>query len=198
MPEALDHLILTLGRLPGIGRRSAERIALALLRDPAGSGAELLAALQNAVQSLVPCRQCGNITMRTQDPCGICTDPRRESGVLCVVEEPSDILMMERTGAFKGRYHALMGRLSPMRGEGVRNIRVDALVERVRKEGIKEIILALNSDVEGDATASYLVDVLASLNARVTRLARGIPSGSGLAYTDAVTLARAIEHRQLW
>ncbi len=198
MPEALDRLILALGRLPGVGRRSAERIALAVLRDPAGTGAELLAALQTAVQSLTPCRQCGNITTRGQDPCAICTDSRRDTGVLCVVEEPADILMMERAGAFKGRYHALMGRLSPMRGEGVRNLRVDALVERVRKEGVKEVVLALNSDVEGDATASYLIEVLASLNARVTRLARGIPSGSGLAYTDAVTLARAIENRQQW
>lgn len=198
MPEALDRLILALGRLPGVGRRSAERIALAVLRDPAGTGAELLAALQTAVQSLAPCRQCGNITTRAQDPCGICTDARRDIGVLCVVEEPADILMLERSGAYKGRYHALMGRLSPMRGEGVRNLRVDALVERVRKEGVKEVVLALNSDVEGDATAAYLVEVLGSLNVRATRLARGIPAGSGLAYTDAVTLARAMENRQQW
>lgn len=198
MPEALDKLIATLARLPGIGRRSAERIAMAVLRDPAGLGAELSAALQFSLQTLTPCRQCGNITPRSQDPCAICTDPRRETGVLCVVEEPADILLMERAGVFRGRYHALMGKLSPMRGESPRNLRVDALVERVRKEGIREVVLALNTDVESDATASYLTEVLASLNVTITRPARGIPAGSGLAYMDAVTLARAMERRQPW
>ncbi len=198
MPEALDRLIAALGRLPGVGRRSAERMALAALRDPEGTGAELMAALQAATQQLVPCKLCGNITQRSQDPCALCTDPRRDAALLCVVEEPADILSMERAGAFRGRYHALMGKLSPMRGEGVRNLRVDQLVERVRKEGVKEVILALNSDVESDATASYLLEVLGALQVPVTRLARGIPAGSGLAYTDAVTLARAMENRQRW
>lgn len=198
MPEALDKLVSGLGRLPGIGRRSAERMALAILRDPSGSGAELLAALQNALQQLTPCRTCGNITLRTQDPCPLCTDSRRDAALLCVVEEPADILMMERSGAFRGRYHALMGRLSPMRGEGVRNLRVEQLVERVRQEGIQEVLLALNGDVESDATVSYLHEVLAALKIKVTRLARGIPAGSGLAYTDAITLSRALENRQAW
>ena len=198
MPEALDRLIAALGRLPGVGRRSAERIAMALLRDPGGPGAELLAALQAATQQLTPCKWCGNITARSQDPCVLCTDPRRDSTVLCVVEEPADILNMERSGAYRGRYHALMGRLSPMRGEGVRNLRVDALVERIRAGKFQEVVLALNSDVESDATTTYLQEVLSALSIPVTRLARGIPAGSGLAYTDAVTLARAFEHRQKW
>lgn len=198
MPEALDKLIATLGRLPGIGRRSAERIAMAILRDPAGSGAELLAVLQNSLQQLTPCRVCGNITLRSQDPCSLCTDPRRDLKLLCVVEEPADILTMERSGAFRGRYHALMGKLSPMRGEGVRNLRVDELASRIRKEEIQEVLLALNSDVESDATAAYLHEVLATLNVKVTRLARGIPAGSGLAYTDAQTLSRALQNRQSW
>jgi recombination protein RecR len=198
VPEAVDRLISALGRLPGVGRRSAERIAFAVLRDPSGAGADLISALQNAVQQLVPCTRCGNITPRAQNPCSLCIDPRRDPTLLCVVEEPADILIMERAGAFRGRYHALMGKLSPMRGEGVRNLRVDQLIERVRKEGVKEVILALNNDVESDATASYLLDALSSLQVVVTRLARGIPAGSGLAYTDAVTLARAMENRQPW
>ena len=198
MPEALDQLISSLGRLPGVGRRSAERMALALLRDPGQTGAELLDSLQTALQQLTPCRGCGNITTRAQDPCSLCTDPRRDAALLCVVEEPTDILTMERAGVFRGRYHALMGRLSPMRGEGARNLRVEQLVERVRREGVQEVVLALNTDVESDATASYLHEVLAALPVKVTRLARGIPAGSGLAYTDAVTLARAMEHRHGW
>ncbi|MCZ7591057.1 MAG: recombination mediator RecR [Kiritimatiellae bacterium] len=198
MPEALDKLIATLGRLPGIGRRSAERIAMAILRDPAGSGAELLGVLQNSLQQLIPCRTCGNITLRSQDPCVLCTDPRRDSRILCVVEEPLDILTMERAGVYRGRYHALMGKLSPMRGEGVRNLRVDELVSRIRKEGVAEVLLALNSDVESDATAAYLHEVLATQNVNVTRLARGLPAGSGLSYTDPITLTRALENRQTW
>ncbi|MCO6400212.1 MAG: recombination protein RecR [Verrucomicrobia bacterium] len=198
MPEALDKLISGLGRLPGVGRRSAERMAMAILRDPAGTGAELLATLQHAIQQLTPCRTCGNITLRSQDPCSLCADPRRDSTLLCVVEEPADILAMERSGAYRGRYHALMGRLSPMRGEGVRHLRVDSLIERVKREGIREVLLALNSDVESDATASYLRDVLASIDVKVTQLARGIPSGSGLAYSDATTLSRALANRQVW
>jgi recombination protein RecR len=153
-------------------------------------------AVQNAVQQLVPCARCGNITSRAENPCALCTDPRRDAALLCVVEEPADILIIERAGAFRGRYHALMGRLSPMRGEGVQNLRVNLLFERVRQEGVKEVILALNNDVESDATASYLQEALASLRVKVTRLARGIPAGSGLAYADAVTLARALENRQ--
>lgn len=168
---------------------------MAILRDPAGSGAELLAVLQNSLQQLTPCRICGNITLRSQDPCSLCTDPRRDQKLLCVVEEPADILTMERSGAFRGRYHALMGKLSPMRGEGVRNLRVDELATRIRKEGIEEVLLALNSDVESDATAAYLQEVLATLKVKVTRLARGIPAGSGLAYTDPQTLLRALQNR---
>ena len=196
MPEALDKLIGSLGRLPGVGRRSAERMAMAVLREPNTVGAEILASLQSALQLLTPCKRCGNITVRSEDPCALCTDPKRATGVLCVVEEPADILLMERSGAFRGRYHALMGRLSPMRGEGVRQLRIDALLDRIRQEGVSEVLLALNSDVEGDATGSYLREVLSNLSVTVSRPARGIPSGSGLAYMDAGTLARAIENRQ--
>ncbi len=198
MPEALDNLISGLSRLPGVGKRSAERMALAILRDPSGVGAELSATLQSALQQLAPCRSCGNITLRSQDPCAICTDPRRDSKLLCVVEEPADILVMERSGAFRGRYHSLMGRLSPMRGEGVRNLRVEQLLERVRRGGVQEVLLALNSDVESDATAAYLRDALSNMNVKVTQLARGIPAGSGLAYSDAATLSRALANREEW
>lgn len=198
MLEPLDKLVQLLARLPGVGRRSAERMALALVRDSGGLLRETIAALQDAAQRVVPCSRCGNITLRVEDPCRLCTDRRRDDAVLCVVEDPSDILLMERTGAFRGRYHALMGRLSPMRGEGIHNTRVEALVERVRAEGFQEVILALNADTESDATASYLHDVLAGLKVKVSRPARGIPSGSGVGYTDATTLARAMEHREMF
>lgn len=196
MLEPLDKLVQLLGRLPGVGRRSAERMALALVRDSGGLLKETIVALQDTAQRVASCSRCGNITLKAEDPCRLCTDRRRDDGILCVVEEPADILLMERTGAFRGRYHALMGRLSPMRGEGIQNTRVDALVERVRREGFQEVILALNADTESDATSSYLHDVLTSLKVRITRPARGIPSGSGVGYTDTTTLARAMEHRE--
>lgn len=198
MAEALDKLIAALGRLPGIGRRSAERIAMAILADPAGLGAAVKTAIDDALDELTPCRLCGNITPKTADPCEICTDPRRDSRLLCIVEGPGDILAMERAGVFKGRYHALMGRLSPMRGQGPRNLRLESLIERIQREGVREVLLALNSDVEGDATAAFLIDLLRPQAVTVTRLARGLPAGGGLAYADAETLARAIEFRQQW
>lgn len=198
MAEPLESLIDALARLPGVGRRSAERMALAVARDGAGLGKSLQSALAEVTQRVTCCSRCGNITLRTEDPCRLCTDRRRDDQLLCVVEEPADILLMERSGVFRGRYHALMGRLSPMRGEGVANTRVDALTSRVRAGGVQEVVLALNADTEGDATASYLHDVLVGLGVRVTRLARGIPAGSGLAYTDRATLARAVENRQSW
>lgn len=198
MAEALDKLIAALGRLPGIGRRSAERIAMAILADPAGLGLAVKTALDTALDDLTPCSLCGNITPKAADPCEICTDARRDSRLLCIVEGPGDILTMERAGVFKGRYHALMGRLSPMRGQGPRNLRLESLIERIQREGVREVLLALNSDVEGDATAAFLIDLLRPYAVTVTRLARGLPAGGGLAYADAETLARAIEFRQRW
>lgn len=196
MPEPMDRLIQLLARLPGVGRRSAERMAWALARDTNGLTRELSAVLADTAQRMTVCSRCGNLTTRTEDPCRLCTDARRDDRVLCVVEDPADLVWIERSGGFRGRYHALMGKLSPMRGEGVAQLRVDALLARLKPEGVQEVILALNSDTESDATASFLHEALTAQGVKVTRLARGLPTGSGVGYADGATLARALEHRQ--
>lgn len=196
MPEPLDRLVLLLARLPGVGRRSAERMAWALARDTNGLTRELAAAMADTAQRMTVCSRCGNITTRNEDPCRLCTDTRRDDRVLCVVEDPADLAWIERSSGFRGRYHALMGKLSPMRGEGVAQLRVDALLARLKPEGVQEVILALNSDTESDATASFLHEALTAQGVKVTRLARGLPTGSGVGYADGSTLARALEHRQ--
>jgi recombination protein RecR len=193
--DALERLMEALGRLPGVGRRTSERIALRLVRQRALLR-ELTAALQTADAEIRLCRICGNLTTEDRDPCRLCTDPRRDTRQLCVVEEPSDIVQLEKSGAFRGRYHALMGRLSPMHNEGPQTPALRALFERVRAGGLDEVVLALNTDVESDATASYLKDQLQPLGVRVTRIALGIPAGSGIGYSDPVTLQRALEGRR--
>ena len=197
MLEPLEPLIRALARLPGIGRRTAERIALRLARDRSRAVArELQSALQGLDEGIRLCGRCGAVTSAAEDPCRLCTDPRREAGLLCVVEDPADIEPLERAGVFRGRYHALMGKLSPMRGESAANPRFEALFRRVGAEGIAEVVLALNTDVESDATAAYLRERLAPLGARVTRIAVGLPAGSGIAYSDPVTLAAALQGRR--
>lgn len=192
----LDRLISCLGRLPGIGRRSAERMALKLVRDPDGQLKDLMASLEAVRRCVRCCSRCGCITVDGEEPCRLCTSPARDGDVLCVVEDPSDILAIERSGSFQGRYHALMGKISPMRGEGPGDLRIEALIRRVREDGIKEVILALSTDMEGEATAGYLAERLRATAARVSHLAFGIPAGSGVAYSDPVTLARAMKGRQ--
>lgn len=195
-PEALTRLSGLLAKLPGVGRRSAERMAMALLRDQGTLLRDLAFALSDAAARLRTCSQCGSITPRDQDPCALCTDPRRNGKILCVVEDPGDILNLERAGGFQGKYHALMGKISPARGEGVAQTRIDALLSRIAREGVEEIIIALNADVESDATASFIHEALAGRNVRITRLARGIPTGAGVAHADASTLAQALENRR--
>lgn len=192
----MDRLIQLLARLPGVGRRSAERMAWALARDANGLTRELSAVLADTAQRMTVCSRCGNLTTRAEDPCRLCTDTRRDDRVLCVVEDPADLVWIERSGGFRGRYHALMGKLSPMRGEGVAQLRVDALLARLKPDGVQEVILALNSDTESDATSSFLHEALTAQGVKVTRLARGLPTGSGVGYADGATLARALEHRQ--
>ena len=194
--EPLEKLTNLLGRLPGVGRRSAERMALKLARDSRGLVRDLIGALQDVDAKVCACSLCGGITLRTQDPCSLCQDPKRDSRIICVVEDPGDILLMERTAQFRGRYHALMGKISPMRGEGLQDLRVDLLLRRIDKDGVEEIILALNSDVESDATAMFLQHTLSTRKVKVSRLAFGIPAGSEIAYSDPVTLSRAIQNRQ--
>jgi recombination protein RecR len=195
--EPVEKLMAVLGRLPGIGRRTAERMAVKLARDPQGLTRELGAALADLAARVTICSKCGDLTLRGTDPCALCTSPRRDSRVLCVVEDPGDVQQIESSGAFQGRYHALLGRLSPMRGEGPGHLRLEALLKRIEEENISEVILALSPDVEGDSTAAFIRHLLESRSGlRVTRLALGMPAGSAIAYADPLTLARALQGRQ--
>ncbi len=161
----------------------------ALLRDLAG-------ALREASEQVRLCVRCGGITTATEPVCRLCTSGQRDGHVICVVEEPGAIGAIEASGAFRGRYHALFGRLSPMHGEGPKDLRLDALVARIADEGIQEVVLALGTDVESEATSAYIRERLRTLPVRVTRLASGLPAGSGPMYADVVTLARAVQGRR--
>jgi recombination protein RecR len=189
------RLIQLLGRLPGVGRRSAERMAIRLARDPGTLKQDLVAALERVTAEITACGRCGNLTARSADPCRLCTDPARDRQLLCVVEDPGDIVRIEQAGGYRGLYHALMGKLSPMRGEGPAQIRLQALVRRIPEEQIREVVLALNADVESDATAAFLRETLADTPVHLSRLALGLPAGSGLAFSDPITIARAIQGR---
>jgi len=196
MVPAVDNLIRALAKLPGLGRRSAERTALALMRKPEILLDPLVAALQDARGVVCCCPVCGAFTAKDAVPCKLCTDATRDASLLCVVEEPSDIVQIERSGAFNGRYHALMGKLSPSRQTGVSELRLQTLAERLRDGGVCEILLALSTDMEGDLTAGYIREMLKPLGIRVTRLAFGLPADSGVGYSDPLTLKRAIKGRQ--
>lgn len=194
LPEPLAGLIAVLGKLPGIGPRSAERIGLHLVQTDPVQVEHLAAALVEARRRVRACETCGALTERS--PCDLCTSPARETGLLCVVERATDVLTLERAGSFRGRYHVLGGRLSPINGIGPEDLRIAELETRLAAGGVSEVILALGTDVEGDATSSYLAHRLASPALRVTRLAAGLPAGSGLDFADDVTLSRAIEGRR--
>lgn len=193
-PVPVEQLVKVLGRLPGVGRRSAERMAVHLARDRNRVRGDLISALRDVEQRVQTCTQCGCLTLRGEDPCFLCRDPSRDDAVLCVVEDATDIELIERTGAYRGRYWTLGARLSPARGEGIESLRLDALVARVGR-GVKEVILALEGDLEREATTGLLCEALGTLDVKLTRLARGIPAGSGLAYADPVTLTSALRGR---
>lgn len=192
----LDNLVAALSRLPGIGRRTAERMAMALVQDSKGLMRILANALLEADDGIATCDRCGNVTLTAINPCELCTRHRKDAHLLCVVEAPADIIRIEESGGFHGRYHALMGRLSPMHGTGSADLRVDKLLSRLTEEHITEVLIALGTDVESDATASYLSEVLATRDVSVTRIAFGLPSGSAIEYSDSATLAKAIQGRQ--
>lgn len=195
MVPPIDNLIRALSKLPGLGRRSAERATLALVRKPDVLLDALIAALQDARASVCCCPVCGGFTSKEQSPCKLCTDPARDDAMLCVVEEPADIYSIERSGGFAGRYHALMGKLSPAKQTGPSDLRLRSLAERVSRGGVKEVLLALSTDMEGDATAGYIGELLRPSGVRVTRLAFGLPADSGVGYSDPLTLKRAISGR---
>ena len=191
----IEDLTRALARLPGLGRRSASRAALALLREPEKLLDPLAWALRSARESVVCCSRCGACTVMDENPCSLCTDALRDGSVICVVEEPADILTIEASGAFHGRYHVLGGKLSPVHRVGPDSLRFRELGERVMEEGISEVLIAVSTDMEGDATAGYLAEFLAESGAKTTRLAFGLPADSGVSYSDPLTLRRAINSR---
>ena len=197
MPSAagpeIERLIQLLARLPGLGPRSARRAALHLIKKRELLMAPLAAALQSALDKIEICSVCGNID--TQNPCGLCTDPRRESSVLVVVADVADLWALERAQAINARYHVLGGTLSPLDGIGPQELAIDALLSRARAEGVSEVILALNATVDGQTTAHYITDLLQDAHVRVTKLAHGVPVGGELDYLDEGTLAAAIRQR---
>jgi len=193
LPSAVAELVAALNRLPGIGPRSAERLALHLVQAPPHAVQELAKALLAARERVFPCDTCG--ALAESQPCALCADPSRDSALLCVVERPVDILLVEKAGAYRGRFHVLGGRLSPIDGVGPEDLRIAELENRLAREPIREVILALPTDVEGDATSHYLGKRLGGTGPKITRLARGLPAGSALEYADELTLARALEDR---
>ena len=193
-PEPVSRLIDAFHRLPGIGPKSAQRLAYHILRAPAREAEALATAILDVKRQIVLCSVCQNVT--ESDPCRYCRDPGRDAGVICVLEQPLDILAVERTGGFRGRYHVLHGVINPMEGIGAEHIRMRELLARVQGGEVREVIVATNPSLEGEATGMYIQRLLSPLGVRVTRLARGLPSGADLEYTDDITLARALEGRQ--
>lgn len=192
--EVLARLIEEFARLPGIGRKTARRLAFHLLKTEEDAVRRFAQALIDAKERVLFCDICHNLTETS--PCAICTDKRREAGFICVVEEPSDVLAIEGTGEYRGHYHVLHGVLSPLDGIGPEDLKVKELLARVRETRPLEVILALNPDTEGDATAFYLQKLLSPLGCAVSRIARGIPVGGDLEFADSVTLARALAGRE--
>jgi recombination protein RecR len=192
--SAIDDLTTELARLPGIGRKTAQRLTYHLLKQPADQSRRLAQALVTLVDSVRTCTRCYNLT---ESPlCHLCTDARRDGTLVCVVEDAADIAAIERAGAFRGRYHVLGGRLSPLDGVGPDDLTIAALLGRIPEDAVQEVILATNPSLEGEATALYLQRQLTPLGVRVTRIARGLPVGGDLEYADGVTIAQALQARR--
>jgi recombination protein RecR len=193
-PKPVQILIAQVAKLPGIGKRSAERIALHLMKANPEVSRQLAQAILETKSKIRNCSRCGNYT--ETDPCEICQGARRDQSIICVVEGPNDILSLERTGNFHGVYHALMGRVSPLNGVGPEQLRIAALVERVRQEKPAEVIIALGAEVESEATAHYVAEQLKPLGVAISRIGLGLPAGSALEAADEVTLASALDGRR--
>jgi recombination protein RecR len=191
---AISRLMEEFGKLPGIGPKTAERLTHYLLAADRTEALQLAEALRGIAERVHPCRQCFNLT--EGELCSICSDPRRDSGLLCVVEQPRDLAAMERAGTYRGLYHVLQGRLAPLENMGPEQLTVDALLRRVQQGGVQEVILATNPNLEGDGTALYLSSLLGDSGVRITRLARGLPSGSVLEFANNQMLADALEGRR--
>ena len=193
-PEPVSRLIAELKELPGIGAKSAQRITFHILRASADEAQHLAQAIQNVKDKIVTCSVCNNVT--DEDPCAYCTSPDRNSRLVCVVEEPPNVVAIEKTHEFKGRYHVLMGSLSPLSGIGPEQLKIAGLLSRLADGEVEEVILATNPNVEGEATAIYLSKLIKPLGVKVTRIAMGIPVGSELDYADEVTVGKALEGRR--
>jgi recombination protein RecR len=194
LPESITQLIGALNRLPGIGPRSAERIALHIVQSESADAKQLAEAVLQARERIQFCSICGALTEKS--PCEICSDARRDASLVCVVENPVDILSIEKPGTFRGKFHVLGGKISPLDGIEPDDLRIADLEKRLATEPIKEIVIALGTDVEGDATGYYLAKRLARPNLKVTRIAHGLPAGTGLEFADELTLSRALEGRR--
>ena len=194
MPEPLTRLVEELQRLPGVGRKSAQRLAFHILRTPREDADRLCEAVRDVKEKVTYCSVCNNIT--DVDPCGYCSDEGRDRRLICVVEEPQNVFGIEKTRDFKGAYHVLMGAISPLQGIGPDELKIKGLLARVEQGGVEEVILATNPNVEGEATAIYLARLLKPLGVRVTRIAMGVPVGSDLEYADEVTVHKAMEGRR--
>ena len=191
-PESVRELVSQLRRLPSVGPRSAERMAVWFIQQKDAAAGDLASALNKVETSIESCKSCGFFA--DDGVCAICTDTKREEDVLCVVEQPTDVLSIERTGQYRGLYHVLGGKLSPLENVAPEDLRIDGLAERL--SGVSEVILALASDVEGEATAHYLAELLDRHGVKVTQLAQGMPAGGGLDHTDPLTLMRALNDRR--
>lgn len=194
-PATIEKLIQELVKLPGIGRRSAERIVFHLLNNASKDDISLLAQRLSELKERVRlCRRCHNLS--EQEECSICVNPQRDKSILCVVERPNDVTSIEKTGTFNGLYHVLMGAIAPLDGKGPADLKIDTLVNRIRQEHIQEIIIATDSDTEGETTALYLTKLLKPLGVQITRIGLGLPVGSNLEYADSATLSKALESRR--
>ncbi len=194
IPDSITALTSALSQLPGIGPRSAERIALYLVQAESDSVKHLAESIVGARERVRFCEICGSLT--EQSPCGLCTDPRRDASLLCVVEKAVDILTVEKSGTFHGKYHVLGGKISPLNGVEPDDLNIAGLERRLASEPVREAIIALGSDVEGDATSFYLAKRLARPGLTITRIAHGLPAGTGLEFADEITLSRALEGRR--
>jgi recombination protein RecR len=194
LPGPLNDLAAALGKLPGIGPRSAERLALHLVQSDTDDVKQLAQLLVASRERIRACRECGGLT--ENDPCDLCASDERDAKTLCIVEGAIDILRIEKSGVFRGHYHALGGRISPMNGVEPEDLRIDSLERRVQAHAVEEIIIALGADMEGDATSYYLAERLARPGVRITRLAHGLPAGGGLEFADEMTLTKALEGRR--
>ena len=194
LPEPINSLIGALSTLPGVGPRSAERIALHLVQTESGAVKHLAETILNARQKVQFCSNCGALTENS--PCEICSDSKRDGSLICVVERPVDIISIEKSGTFRGKYHVLGGKISPLNNVEAENLRIAGLEQRLRKEPVKEIVIALGTDVEGDATSYYHARRLAGEGLQITRIAHGLPAGSGLEFADELTLSHALAGRR--